>query len=197
MPNKVDNQVLWATLARPLVAVLGLGIAVTCGLAAWQRAAPLTAPTLFPFAETWYAKSAASVTPAEGIADARKAIGLAPINAGNWMLLAYQYSRADRGVSPRVVAAVRQSYAASPLALDVSAYRLSFIFNAWQVLPDDVRDLARDEARQFSTTGVGLVFLNRAVPTIADDRARLEFAVITVVGRNQLYEMNLKLQKNQ
>ncbi len=197
MPNKVDNQVLWATLARPLVAVLGLGIAVTCGLAAWQRAAPLTAPTLFPFAETWYAKSAAATTPAEGIADAQMAIRLAPINAGNWMLLAYQYNRADRGVSPRVVQAVRQSYAASPLAAEVSAYRLSFVFNAWQGLPEDLRDLARDEARQFGTTGIGQRFLSRAVPTIADDRARLEFAVITLIGHIQYEAMIRGYQKSQ
>ncbi len=197
MPNKVENQVLWAALARPLVAVLGLGIAVTCGLAAWQRAAPLTAPTLFPFAETWYAKSLASTNPNEGIADAQMAIRLAPIHAENWMLLAYQYRHADGAVTPRVVQAVRRSYAASPLAVDVSPYRLSFVFNAWQGLPEDVRDMAQDEARQFGATGTGINFLNQTVPTIADDRVRLEFAVIALVGHNQYNEMNLKLQKTQ
>jgi len=189
MPSKGDKQVLWAILARPLLAVFGLAVCVTCGLAAWQRMAPLSAPSLFPFSETWYEKSVAAATPAEGVADARQAIKLAPTRAENWMLLAYQCSRADHGVSPRVVGAVRQSYAASPLSQDVSAYRLSFIFNAWPGLPDDVRDMAKEEARQWASTSTGLVFLQKTVPTIADEKAHLEFAVITMVAHMQFLEI--------
>ena len=135
MPNKVEDQALWGRLLRPLVVVLGLGVCVACGLAVWQRSAPLTAPTLFPFSETWYAKAMASATPAEGIADTQKAIKMAPARAENWMLLAYQYSRADNATSPRVISAIRQSYIASPLDVDVSAYRLSFLFHVWPDLP--------------------------------------------------------------
>lgn len=196
MPGKGDKQVLWASLARPLLAIFALGVCVACGLAAWQRLAPLSAPSLFPFAETWYEKSMAAATPAEGIADAQKAVRLAPTHAENWMLLAYQCSRADRGVSARVVAAVRQSYAASPLTQDVSAYRLSFIFNAWPELPDDIHDMAEEEARQWGATSTGLVFLHKAVPTITDAKARLEFAVITMAARLQFLQMISKSQKH-
>ena len=196
MPNKVEDQALWGRLLRPLVVVLGLGICVTSGLAAWQCAAPLSAPALFPFAQTWYARARASVTPAEGIDDAQKATKLAPAHAENWMMLAYQYSRADRGVSPRVIAAVRQSYTASPLDVDVSLYRLSFIFYAWSALPQDVRDLARNEAREFGQTTDGQNFLNANVRTIADDRGRLEFAIITMIAHYQWDGMNQKYQKN-
>jgi len=196
MPNKVEDQALWGRLLRPLVIVLSLVVCATSGLAAWQRAAPLAAPTLFPFSETWYAKASAATSPAEGIEDAQKAIKLAPARAENWMLLAYQYSRADNTISPRVIAAMRQSYVASPLDVDVSPYRLSFAFNAWTALPDDVRDAARNEARQYGQTGNGQVFLHQAVPTIADSRARLEFAVITMITRNQFAQAMQKLQKN-
>lgn len=196
MPNKVEDQALWARLLRPLLVVTGLGVCVACGLAAWQRAEPLSAPVLFPFAETWYARAVASATPAEGVADAQTAVKLAPAGAENWMLLAYQYGRADRGVTPRVTAAVRQSYTASPLDLDVSAYRLSFIFHVWPALPQDIRDLALNEAQQFGPTGKGSLFLEANVPTIADDRARLQFAVITMIARQQRDAMNQKLQKN-
>ena len=197
MPNKVEDQALWGRLLRPLVIVLGLGVCVACGLAAWQRSAPLTAPTLFPFSETWYAKATASATPAEGIADALKAIKLAPARAENWMLLAYQYSRADDGISPRVLSAIRQSYIASPLDVNVSAYRLSFLFQVWSNLPDDLRDQARNEAREYaSTTEGGLNFMRKAVPTITDSRARLEFAVITMLAHYQLDQMIQKQLKN-
>jgi hypothetical protein len=81
------------------------------------------------------------------------------------------------------------------LTQDVSAYRLSFIFNAWPDLPEDVHDMAREEARQFGTTHTGLVFLQKTVPTIADAKARLEFAVIAMVGRWQFLEMINKSQK--
>ena len=133
----------------------------------------------------------ATTTLAEGEADAREAIRLAPTHAENWMLLAYQYTLADRGTSPRVIAAVRQSYAASPLAQDVSAYRLSFVFRGWSSLPSDVQDLARDEARQFGTTNAGQVFLQKAVPAITDQKARFEFAVITMVAGFQLSIIDL------
>jgi len=196
MPNKVEDQALWGRLLRPLVIVLGLLVCVTSGLAAWQRAAPVSAPTLFPFSETWYAKASVAASPAEGIADAQKAIKLAPARPENWMLLAYQYSRADNAISPRVTAAIRQSYVASPLDADMSAYRLNFIFHAWPALPDDVRDSARNEAQQYGQTGNGQVFLHKAVPAIADSRARLEFAVITMIARNQFIQAMQKLQKN-
>jgi hypothetical protein len=195
MPNKVEDQALWGRLLRPFIIVLGLAVCVASGLAAWQRAAPLTAPALFPFSETWYAKAMAATAPVEGVADAQMAIKLAPARAENWMLLAYQYSRADRGISPRVIAAIRQSYIASPLDVDVSAYRLTFLFNAWPALPDDLRDQARNEARQFASNSErGLNFLRQAVPTIADSRTRLEFAIMTVIAHHQL---DLVVQKNQ
>ncbi len=197
MPNKVEDQALWPRLLRPFVAVLGLGVCVACGLAAWQRMAPLSAPTLFPFSETWYDRAVASATAKEGIDDAQKAISLAPARAGNWMLLAYQYSRADRGVSPRVIAAVRQSYTASPLDLDVSAYRLSFIFHTWSALPQDIRDLAVNEAQQFGPSTKGLQFLNANVPTINDSRARLQFAIITVIANQQFSALIQKHQNGQ
>ena len=195
MPNKVEDQALWGRLVRPFIVALGLGACVTCGLAAWQRSAPLSAPSLFPFSETWYAKAVAAASPTDGIAAAQKAIKLAPARPENWMLLAYQYSRADHGISPRVAAAVRQSYVASPLDVDVSAYRLDFIFHVWPGLPDDVRDLAKNEAQQFGTTGDGQVFLSKAVPTIGDDRARLQFAIITMIARHQYELASQKLQK--
>lgn len=197
MPNKVEDQALWARLLRPVVVVMALGACVTCGLAAWQRTAPLSAPAIFPFSETWYDRAAASATPAEGIADAQKAIKLAPARAGNWMLLAYQYSRADRAASPRVIAAVRQSYVASPLDLDVSAYRLSFIFHVWPSLPQDIRDLAINEAQQFGPSPRGMQFMQANVPTITDSRARLQFAVVALIARQQHDMMTQKLQSNQ
>ncbi len=196
MPNKVENQALWGRLLQPLVIALGVGVCATCALAGWQRAAPLSAPALFPFSETWYARAMAAATPAEGIADTQKAIKLAPANAQNWMLLAYQYNRADRTLSPRVIEAIRQSYTVSPLDLDVSAYRLSFIFHAWSALPRDIHDDAVNEAQQFGQMGRGVLFLNANVPTITDERARLQFAVITLIARHQFDLMIQKYQKN-
>ncbi len=196
MPKKVEDQALWARLMRPLAVVFGLAVCVACGLAAWQRNAPLSAPTLYPFSETWYAKSMAATAPTDGVADAQTAIRLAPARAENWMLLAYQYSRTDRGITPRVVAAVRQSYAVSPLAYEVTAYRLTFIFNAWTKMPQDVRELGRIEARQYGTTSKGLAFLVQTVPTIVDPRAHLEFAVMTMIAQTQFYTSILEPRKN-
>ena len=196
MPNKVEDQALWGRLLRPLIVAMGLGACVACGLAAWQRMEPLSAPALFPFSETWYDRAMASATPAQGIADAQMAIRLAPARAGNWMLLAYQYSRADRGASARVLSAIRQSYTASPLDLDVSPYRLSFIFHVWPYLPQDIRDLAVNEAQQYGPTGRGLQFMTATVPTIADDRARLQFAIIALIAHQQYDATVQKLQKH-
>jgi len=187
MPNKVENQALWALLIRPAAVLFSVGVCIACGLAAWQWAAPLTAPALFPFSETWYARSLAARTPADGIDDARTAIRLAPVRAENWMLLAYQYARADRTTSARVVAAVRQSYAVSALAYEVTPYRLSFVFNAWADLPADVHDNARAEARLYATTAKGLRFLMETAPTIADPRAHLEFGLLTLVAKSRFY----------
>jgi hypothetical protein len=187
MPNKVENKALWALLMRPVVALVAAGVCIACGLAAWQWAAPLDAPPLFPFSETWYARSLAAKTPADGIDDARSAIRLAPVRAENWMLLAYQYARADRGTSARVVAAVRQSYAVSALSYEVTPYRLSFVFKVWANLPADIQDDARAEARQYATTSKGLRFLEAAAPTISDARARLEFGLLALVAKDRLF----------
>jgi len=187
MPNKVENKALWALLMRPVVVLAAAGVCIACGLAAWQWAAPLDAPPLFPFSETWYARSLAAKTPADGIDDARAAIRLAPVRAENWMLLAYQYAHADHGTSARVIAAIRHSYADSALAYDVTPYRLTFIFNAWPDLPPDIRDDARAEARLYATTGKGLHFLGIIVPTISDPRAHLEFGLLVLVARNHYF----------
>jgi hypothetical protein len=192
MPSKVEDKALWAVLLPPVVIAFGVIVFATCGLAAWQRAAPLSAPTLFPFSETWYDKSVAAATPAEGAADAQMAVKLAPARAENWMLLAYQYSRVDHGVSARVISAVRQSYAVGPLTFEVSAYRLNFILNAWSGLPQDVHELARQEAHEFGTSDIGLLYLLRTAPTITDPQAHLEFSMIAMVAR---FQYNQKSQK--
>ncbi len=190
MPSKVEDKALWAVLLPPAVVALGAAVFVACGLAAWQRAAPLSAPTLFPFSETWYDKSVASATPDEGVADAQMAAKLAPARAENWMLLAYQCSRADHGVSPRVISAVRQSYAVGPLTFEVSGYRLNFIFNAWSQLPQDVHELARSEAHEFGTTGGGMLYLLQTAPTIRDPQAHLEFSMIAMIAKFQYSQKN-------
>ena len=192
MPSKVEDKALWAVLLPPVMVAFGVMVCVACGLAAWQRAAPLSAPSLFPFSETWYDKSVAAATPAEGVTDAQMAVKLAPARAENWMLLAYQCSRADRGVSPRVISAVRQSYAVGPLTPEVSAYRLGFIFNAWPGLPQDIHELARSEAQEFGTTGGGFLFLLRTAPTIRDPQARLEFTMVAMIARFQYNQLNQK-----
>jgi hypothetical protein len=192
MPNKVEDKALWAVLLPPVVMALAAIVCVACGLAAWQRAAPLSAPTLFPFSETWYDKSVAAAAPAEGVTDAQMAVKLAPARAENWMLLAYQCRRADRGVSPRVISAVRQSYAVGPLTPEVSAYRLGFIFTTWPSLPQDIHELARYEAQEYGTTGSGLTFLLRTVPTIRDPRAHLEFAMVAMIANFQYNQWKQK-----
>ena len=185
MPSKGQDKVVWASVVRPAVAGLGGVVCLACGLAAWQWAAPLSAPMLFPFAETWYAKSTAAVQPAEGIADAQKAVKLAPASGQYWMLLAYQYSRADHAMSPRAIAAIRQSYAVAPLAPTVTDYRLELIFSTWTVLPQDIRDLAQYEAEQYATTDLGRTFLHKTVPSITDTRERLLFKVICFAAEAQ------------
>jgi hypothetical protein len=193
MPSKADELPLWSKALRPVVDALALAACVACGLAAWQMSAPLTAPTIFPFAETWYAKSVAASTPAEGVADAQKAIVLASKRPENWMLLAYQLSRVDNAMSSRVVGAIRKSYDVSPLAPGVSAYRLGFIFLAWPQMPQDIRSMARSEATQFGATGKGMMFLRENVSTIPDRQSRLEFAAIAMVAQARLRLEELRI----
>ncbi len=193
MPSKAENRNLWAIMLRPLVAAMGIMTCAVCCLAAWQWTAPLSAPTLFPFSQTWYAKAAVAATPDAGVADAQMAAKLSPASAENWMVLAYQLSRADHGISPRVVAAIRQSYQASQLAPLASAYRLSFIFNAWSSLPSDIHELARHEAQAYGTSVEGLTFLVQTAPAISDPRARLEFGMLALAAKSQFY-MPIKKQ---
>ncbi len=185
MPTKAKDIPLWSRFVPPAVIAIGVATVAGCGLGAWQWGAPTTAPTVYPFAETWYSKSLAATTPAEGIADARKATLLQPYAPENWMLLAYQYSVADQGVSPRVIAAVRQSYAVSALKVDASEYRLGFIFRYWKQMPADVREMAKTETRTFASIGRGITFLHESIPTIADPHDRLELGVMAMAAYGQ------------
>jgi len=71
---------------------------------------------------------------------------------------------------------------------------LSFIFSTWSVLPQDIREDARFEARQYATTWKGMNFLLNAAPSIADRRAHMEFELLAWSAQRQLFTLEAQIQ---
>ena len=168
----------WDRFVRPAIAALAGATAIVCGLGAWQQLAPLSAPTIFPFSETYYVKAAHAQAPAAIIAYADKAIAVAPARAENWVLLAYAYQKADHHLSPRALSALRQSYVVSALSNDAHDFRLSEIFANWPVMPDDIRGQAITEARMYVDQPKGQALLSHLQATVPDLGARLTLGMI-------------------
>lgn len=168
----------WDRFARPAIAVFAGTTAILCGLGAWQQLAPLSAPTIFPFSETYYVRAARAADPAIAIAYANKAITAAPERAENWVLLAYTYQKADHHMSPRVVQALRQSYVVSALSNDAHDFRLSEVFGNWPAMPDDIRGQAITEARMYVNQPKGQALLSHLQATVPDLGARLTLGMI-------------------
>lgn len=158
-------------------------------MAAWQFAAPLSAPVVFPFSETFYARavdSAAAGKSAEALAWADKATHASPARAENWVLLAYVYETIDRRISPRVIDTMRKSYEVGPLAFEAHDFRLSQVFGNWDQYPSDIQRLAFAEAKTYGQDLYsGRVRLESMLPTIRNPRGHFVLGVIIVTAKTQ------------
>jgi len=185
-----------ATAARVTLAALSFAVAVACGLGAWQLAAPLSAPAVFPFSETYYVRSAAARQPAEGILWARKAIEVAPARPENWLLLAHAYQTADGYLSARVVEAIRRSYAVGPLSPNAHEWRLAYVYGSWGAMPRDIQMSARNEIQTYSTRQAGKVFLRKLLAMTTDPDARLGLGVLMIRRQSEDRLRELAARRN-
>ncbi len=162
---------------RLVIAGAGVVAAVAFGLGAWQVAAPVTAPLVFPLSETYSARTLETASADEKVVWAKKAIKVAPARAENWLLLAYAYHTADKKLTPRVIDAIRQSYAVAPLSPDAHDWRLSYIYQNWALLPKDVHQEANAEVLQYLRRDTGRKYIRSLIPQVRDPGARLSLAV--------------------
>ncbi len=169
-----------AIAARVTLAAVSLAIAVACGLGAWQLSAPLSAPAIFPFSETFYVRSVSAKTPAEALQWAREAVETAPARPENWLLLARANQMQDGYVSPRVVTALRRSYAVGALAPNAHEWRLAYVYTNWGALPRDLQMSARNEILVYSTRGAGKAYLRPLLAMTTDPDARLALGLLTL-----------------
>lgn len=168
-----------ATAARVILAAVSFAIAVACGLAAWQWAAPLSAPVIFPFSETYYVQSVSAQDSAQAQLWARRALQVAPARPENWLLLARACQMQDGYVSARVVDAIRKSYAIAPLSPNAHEWRLAYVYTNWGAMPRDIRLSARNEILTYSTRGAGKAYLRRLLAMTVDPDARLGLGLLS------------------
>ncbi len=162
-----------AGAARLTLAAVSLAVAVACGLGAWQMAAPLSAPAIFPFSETFYVRSVSARQPQEAVRWAARATEVAPARPENWLLLAHACHTADGYLSPRVVAAIRRSYAVGALSPNAHEWRLAYVYTNWGAMPRDIQISARNEILTYSTRGAGKAYLRKLLAMTTDPDARL------------------------
>jgi len=167
-----------ATAARVTLAAVSLSVAVACGLGAWQLMAPLSAPAIFPFSETFYIRSAAATQPAEAMKWARRAVEVAPGRPENWLLLARASQMEDGYVSARVVTALRKSYGAGAFSPNAHEWRLAYVYMNWGALPRDIQISARNEIFVYSTRVAGRAYLRKLFAMTADPDARLGLGLL-------------------
>ncbi len=182
----MKTTTFWTRPIRYGLAVLSLGGATLCGLAGWQLAAPLAAPTLFPFSETYTTKAIAATTDTERLKWSELAIKVSPARAENWTLLAYAYQMADHGFSPRAIDALRHSYIIGPLSPDAHEWRLSYIFNNWSLLPADLKLQAAQELTTYMTRTSGMSFFYQNLrKNVTDPQGRLMMATMIMSKQMQ------------
>ena len=167
-----------ATAARITLAAVSFAIAIACALAAWQLAAPLSAPAIYPFSETFYVRSASATGPAEAMKWARRAVDVAPGRPENWLLLARAAQMQDGYVSARVVAALRRSYVSGPFSPNAHEWRLAYVYMNWGALPRDVQIRARNEILVYSTRVSGRFYLRKLLAMTTDPDARLGLGLL-------------------
>jgi hypothetical protein len=167
-----------ATAARVTLAAVSFSVAVACGLAAWQLMAPLSAPVIFPFSETFYVRSVSATQPAEAMKWARRAVDVAPGRPENWLLLARASQMQDGYVSARVVTALRRSYAAGAFSPNAHEWRLAYVYMNWAALPRDIQVSARNEILVYSTRVAGRFYLRKLFAMTTDTDARLGLGLL-------------------
>lgn len=167
-----------ATAARVTLAAVSFAVAVACGLAAWQLSAPLSAPVIFPFSETFYVRSVSATQPAEAMKWARRAVDVAPGRPENWLLLARASQMQDGYVSARVVTALRKSYSAGAFSPNAHEWRLAYVYMNWSALPRDIQISARNEILVYSTRVAGRFYLRKLFAMTTDPDARLGLGLL-------------------
>ncbi|MBW8733860.1 MAG: hypothetical protein JF571_06070 [Asticcacaulis sp.] len=187
---------LHAIAARVTVAAVSLAIAVACGLGAWQLAAPLSAPVVFPFSETFYVRSAAAQEPAAALKWARRAIDVAPARPENWLLLARACQMQDGYVSARVVGAIRKSYAVGALSPNAHEWRLAYVYTNWAAMPRDVQLSARNEILTYSTREAGKAYLRKLLAMTTAPEARLGLGVLMFRRQTEDQLRDFALRRN-
>lgn len=185
-----------AMAARVTLAALSFAVAGACGLGAWQLAAPLSAPAVFPISETYYVRSVAARQPAEAIGWAQRAIKVAPARAENWLLLAHAYQTADGNLSDRVVGAIRTSYAVGPLSSNAHEWRLAYVYGSWDSMPRDVQMAARNEILAYSTREAGKAYLRKLLAQTNDPDARLGLAALMLRRQTEAQLQTFAARRN-
>ncbi|WP_443749071.1 hypothetical protein [Asticcacaulis solisilvae] len=183
-----------AMAARVTLAAVSLAVAVACGLGAWQLAAPLSAPAVFPFSETFYVRSAAAQKPADAIGWALRATQVAPARPENWLLLAHAYHVADGYLSTRTVNAIRTSYAVGALSPNAHEWRLAYVYTNWGAMPRDIQVSARNEILTYSTRGAGRAYLRKLLAMTTDPDARLGLGALMLRRQteDQLHDFEMR-----
>ncbi len=86
------------------------------------------------------AAAASPETPlVEAAAADRAAIAAAPLSAAAWLRLAYISSRDGRPLDAEALDAIERSYSVAPFGADVTAWRLTFLYDHWGELTPEIR----------------------------------------------------------
>lgn len=161
----------------------GLAIAASvlcllCLTASLQFSKPATAPIVLPFSESFYAHALDTPDKTDSLKLAERATRASPNRAENWMLLAFARHQADRAISPRVLAALRQSYVVGPLSPDAHDWRLRYVFSNWSLMPQDLKTSAVSEADAYLIRFSGAAYLKQLPRKLPDAEGRMALGLV-------------------
>jgi hypothetical protein len=86
----------------------------------------------------WAAASTDTPLPA-ALAANRAVIDAAPMTAAPWLRIAYLRSRNGQPLDGPALEAIERSYTVAPFGADVTAWRLTFLYDHWSELTPDIR----------------------------------------------------------
>jgi hypothetical protein len=105
------------TIALPVLADLGVGAEPRADLAAVSTDTPT----------------------ADALAANRAALNATPMAAAPWLRIAYLRSRNGQPLDGPALEAIERSYTVSPYGDDVTAWRLTFLYEHWDQLTPEIR----------------------------------------------------------
>lgn len=124
-------------------ALLGVGLIAA-------QIAPTTPTPMTPLlvgAREARADALAPTDPTSALKEVEAGLALAPTAATSWLRITDLEARRSGALTPRAVEALERSYDAAPLGPDVTAWRLTFLFERWRELPPGMRAHALAEMR--------------------------------------------------